>query len=120
MNPMEYVEKKKFKDKWEEYRYGGWRRTGKTFVSMETIIPPMPAKQSVLSAPDEKKFLSTRDEIEKKVKEIGTKLEEEKTKFENTLAAKKASLATGDGSAPVPTKGLTDKFKEVTELKKER
>jgi hypothetical protein len=121
MNPMEYVEKRQFKDKWEEYRLGGWRRTGKTYVTMETIIPAMPAKHQILTAPDEKKFITNRDEIEKKIKDVSATLEEKKTQFEDTLAAKKASLASGNGdSAPVPSKGLTEKFKEMKTLKAQR
>jgi hypothetical protein len=40
---MEFVEKKKFKSKWEEYRFGNWRKgSGKTFVTLETVIPEQP------------------------------------------------------------------------------
>jgi hypothetical protein len=113
---MEFVEKRKFKDKWEEYRHGEWKRTGKTYVTMETVIPERPTK--LLKAPDEKAFHTSRDEIEKKIKDIGAALEEKKTVFEDTLAAKKASLAKGNGDAgPVPTKGLTEKFNQMKVMK---
>ena len=54
-NPMEYKEKRKFKSKWEEYRHGDWRKgSGKTYVTLETVIPEMPAK--LLQLPDEATF----------------------------------------------------------------
>jgi hypothetical protein len=56
-NPMDYVEKRKFKSKWEEYRHGDWRKgSGKTFVTLETEIPVMPEK--LLLPPEEKTFVS--------------------------------------------------------------
>jgi len=70
-----------------------------------------------LTAPDEKTFHLKRDDIEKKIKEVGSILDEKKTQFEDTLAAKKASLASGGDSAPVPTKGLTEKFNQMKVLK---
>lgn len=75
---MEFVETKKFKDKWEEYKGGDWRRLGKTFVTMDTVIPPMPTGKEILQAPNETKFMTTRNEIEDKIKNFGAKLEEEK------------------------------------------
>ena len=52
---MEYKEKRKFKSKWEEYRHGDWRKgSGKTYVTLETVIPEMPAK--LLQLPDEATF----------------------------------------------------------------
>lgn len=54
-NPFEFKEKKKFKSKWEEYRWGDWRKgTGKTYVTLETVIPELPAKE--ITAPDEAAF----------------------------------------------------------------
>ena len=56
-NPMEYKEKRKFKSKWEEYRHGDWRKgSGKTFVTLETVIPEMPEKLMV--PPEEKTFVA--------------------------------------------------------------
>ena len=56
-NPMEFVEKRKFKSKWEEYRHGDWRNgSGKTFVTLETVIPETPEK--LLKPPEEKAFHS--------------------------------------------------------------
>jgi len=52
---MEYKEKRKFKSKWEEYRHGDWRKgSGKTYVTLETVIPEQPAK--LLQLPDEATF----------------------------------------------------------------
>jgi hypothetical protein len=52
---MEFVEKRKFKSKWEEYRHGDWRRgSGKTYVTLETVIPETPEK--LLKPPEEKAF----------------------------------------------------------------
>lgn len=43
MSPLDFKEKKKFKSKWEEYRFGDWRKgSGKTFVTLETVIPEVP------------------------------------------------------------------------------
>ena len=53
---MEFKETKKFKNKWEEYRFGDWRRDGmsKTYVTLETVIPPLP--ENPLPPPDEDVF----------------------------------------------------------------
>lgn len=81
---MEFVEKRKFKSKWEEYRHGDWRRgSGKTFVTLETAIPEMPEK--LLMPPEEKAFVSKQQEIEDKIKEITTGLDEKKTQFDEIL-----------------------------------
>lgn len=38
---MDFKETKVFKNKWEEYRFGDWRKDGfsKTYVTLETVIP---------------------------------------------------------------------------------
>jgi hypothetical protein len=52
---MDFKEKKKFKNKWEEYHYGEWKRgSGKTYVTLETVIPEPPAKP--IAAPDEANY----------------------------------------------------------------
>lgn len=67
---MEFKETKKFKSKWEEYRGGDWRRgSGKTYVTLETVIPEMPDK--LLTPPDEASFHKKLLEIEDKIKSIG-------------------------------------------------
>lgn len=84
---MDFKEKRKFKSKWEEYRHGDWRKgSGKTYVTLETVIPEMPAK--LLQLPDEGPFRKKQVEIEEKIKEITQTLDEKKTQFEETLHAK--------------------------------
>ena len=84
---MEFVEKKKFKSKWEEYRFGNWRKgSGKTFVTLETVIPEQP--KTLLQPPEEKTFQAKKKEFETKIKEINTGLDEKKTQFEEVLAQK--------------------------------
>jgi len=52
---MDFKEKRKFKTKWEEYRYGDWRKgSGKTFVTLETEVPAKPEK--ALQLPEEGVF----------------------------------------------------------------
>lgn len=81
---MEFKETKTFKSKWEEYRVGDWRKgAGKTFVTLETVIPAMPER--LLEAPDEGQFHRKLLEIENKIKDIGTGLEEKKVEFDETL-----------------------------------
>jgi hypothetical protein len=60
---MDFKETKKFESKWEEYRYGDWRKDGvsKTYVTLETIIPPLPEKP--LNPPDEEAFKKKQAEI---------------------------------------------------------
>ena len=65
-NPLDFKEKKKYKSKWEEYRFGEWRKgSGKTYVTLETEIPELP--QPIL-APDEAQFHKKQVEIEEKIK----------------------------------------------------
>lgn len=67
---MDFKEKKKFKSKWEEYSYGEWRRgSGKTWVTLETVIPTIPDNLNI-TAPDEAMFHKKQVEIEEKIKEI--------------------------------------------------
>jgi FlaA1/EpsC-like NDP-sugar epimerase len=59
---MDFKEKRKFKNRWEEYRFGDWRKgSGKTFVTLETEIPEQPEKPIV--APDDIKryFISPEE-----------------------------------------------------------
>jgi len=60
---MDFVEKKKFKSRWEEYRFGEWRKgAGKTFVTIDTVIPTLPEDPWV--APDETAFHKKQVDIE--------------------------------------------------------
>lgn len=66
---MDFKEKKKFKSKWEEYRFGEWRKgAGKTFVTIDTVIPSLPEKD--ITPPDEAAFHKKQVEIETKIKEL--------------------------------------------------
>lgn len=95
-NPMEFKETKKFKSKWEEYRLGDWRRgSGKTFVTLETVIPSMPDK--LLTPPDEDAFHKKLKEIEEKIKSIGQDLEDKKQEFDGKLKQKIEAQKSGDG-----------------------
>ena len=81
---MEFKEKRKFKNKWEEYRHGDWRKgSGKTYVTLETVIPEVPA--NLLKEPNEAEFRKKQSEFETKIKEINNSLEEKKTLFDDTL-----------------------------------
>lgn len=55
VNPMEIKEKRKFKNKWEEFKYGEWRKPRPSvYVTLETKIPEMP--EVILEKPDEKEL----------------------------------------------------------------
>jgi hypothetical protein len=75
---MDFKETKKFESKWEEYRYGDWRKEGisKTYVTLETIIPPLPEKP--LLPPDEEVFKKKQAEISQKIKDIFKNLDDRK------------------------------------------
>jgi len=75
---MDFKETKVFKNKWEEYRFGDWRRNGlaKTYVTLDTVIPPLP--ENPLPPPDEELFHKKLAEIESKIKLITKNLEEKK------------------------------------------
>ena len=115
---MDFKETKKFKSKWEEYRLGDWRRgSGKTFVTLETVIPPMPEK--LQSPPDEATFHKKLLEIEDKIKSIGQDLEDKKTEFDGKLQEKIQAQKAGDGG-PSPSKDINANFQRLAELKKQR
>lgn len=68
-NPTEFVETKKFKNKLDEFRNGDWRKgSGRTYVTLETEIPPMPTK--IIEKPDETKFRSKQFELTQKIDEL--------------------------------------------------
>jgi len=75
---MDFKETKVFKNKWEEYRFGDWRRNGlaKTYVTLDTVIPPLP--ENPLPPPDEELFHKKLADIESKIKLITKSLEEKK------------------------------------------
>jgi len=115
---MDFKETKKFKSKWEEYRLGDWRRgSGKTFVTLETVIPPMPEK--LQSPPDEAAFHKKLLEIEEKIKSIGQDLEDKKTEFDGKLQQKIQAQKAGEGGASA-AKDIGLNFQRLAELKKQR
>lgn len=115
---MDFKETRKFKSKWEEYRYGDWRRQrSNTYVTLETVIPDMPAKP--LQKPDEDAFQKKLKDIQDKIKEIGKSLDEKKSQFEETLQAKIHSQKEGEGGQ-VYSKEIGAKLKTVAELKKKK
>ena len=65
-SPMDFKETKKYKNKQEEWRHGDWRNaTGKTYVTLETVIPPMPEK--IAERPNEDNFRKKLHDIEAKI-----------------------------------------------------
>lgn len=76
---MDFKETKVFKNKWEEYRHGDWRRNSlaKTYVTLETVIPSLP--ENPLTPPDEEVFHKKLADIESKIKLITKSLEDKKT-----------------------------------------
>jgi len=84
---MDFKEKKKFKSKWEEYHYGEWKRgSGKTFVTLETVIPEIPEKK--IAAPDEANYRKKKQDIDDAISAINKSLNDKKTSFEEILASK--------------------------------
>jgi len=93
-NPFDFKEKKQFKSKWEEYRKGDWRRgTGKTYVTLETVIPELPEKE--ITAPDEAAFHKKQIEIENKIKDLIKNSAELRDKFQGLIDEKVNKRATG-------------------------
>ena len=89
-NPLDFKEKKKNKKKWEEYRFGEWRKgSGKTYVTLETEIPKLEDSKA-LQAPDEAAFHKKQVEIEDKIKAIYELFNTRKTKFSELYAQKDA------------------------------
>jgi len=86
---MDFKEKKKFKSKWEEYRFGEWRKgAGKTFVTLETEIPKLPEQD--ITAPDEAAFHKKQVEIDTQIKTIIKSLEDRKNTFKELIEQKQA------------------------------
>ena len=113
---MDFKEKRKFKSKWEEYRHGDWRKQrSNTYVTLETVIPELPSKP--LTPPDEETYKKKLKDLEDKIKDIGTTLDEKKVQFDEILSAKIASQKSGEGG-PIHSKEIGAKLKQLNELKK--
>ena len=111
---MDFKEKKKFKSKWEEYRYGDWRRgSGKTFVTLETVIPTVPDNQATL--PDEPTFHKKQVEIDAKIKELFKAMDDKKSQFGDLVDQKKTQRSGGQGYV---SNDMKEKFKRIGELNK--
>lgn len=88
-NPMNFTEKKTFRNKYEEWKYGDWKKgSGKTFVTLETEIPEPPKKQ--LEKPEEVNFHSKIADIDEKIKVIDASLKEKEENFKLTLDNKRS------------------------------
>ena len=115
---MEFKEKKTFKNKYEEWKFGDWKKgSGKTYVTLETVIPPVPAK--LLTKPDEPTFLKKMTDIEDKIKEINASLQAKEDEFKEILDLKRVQVKAGD-TGVVVSKELGQKFAKMKQLKAER
>lgn len=126
-NPMDFKEKKKFKSKWEEYHYGEWKRgSGKTFVTLETVIPAPPEKP--IAAPDEAAYRKKKQDIDDSINGINTNLGDRKTQFEEVLAQKQAArgskqqaAADAEAKDTAPkARSLKEMFSRMGELNKQK
>lgn len=117
VNPCEIVETKTFKSKWEEWRFGDWKKPRPSvYVTLETEIPDMPT--DVLKPPDEKAYEAELKALEGKIKGVGKSLEEKKGNFDELLSAKHASQKGGDGQPVTPAIG--EKVKRIRELQAQK
>ena len=115
-NPMEFKESKKFKSKWQEYRYGDWRRgSGKTFVTIDTEIPTIPNNKVTL--PDEAAFHKKQVEIDAKIKELFKAMGDKSTQFGDLVDQKKTQRSGGQGYMSTDMK---EKFARINELNKQK
>lgn len=111
---MDVKETRNFKNKWEEFKFGEWRKLRPSvYVTLETEIPDMP--ENVLERPNEDEYQKNLKQLEGKIKDIGKSLEERKGTFDDVLAAKSASQKGPDG-APIVTKDIGAKLKKIKEL----
>jgi uncharacterized coiled-coil DUF342 family protein len=113
---LDFKEKKTFRTKWHEYRYGDWRKgSGKVFVTLETAIPELPKVE--VTAPDEAAFHKRQVEIDDKIKDIIKGLEERKVKFFELVDHKKAQR---QGRSAVMPKEMKEKFDRLGQLNKRK
>ena len=130
-NPMDFKEKKKFKSKWEEYHYGEWKRgSGKTFVTLETVIPAAPEK--AIATPDETNYRKKKQDIDDAISGINKGLDDKKTQFEGILSQKQAARGAGQQAAAAEEKegepveaapksqSLKELFNRMGELQKQK
>lgn len=105
-SPLEFKETKKFKTKAEEFHHGEWRKPlPKTYVTLETEIPEVPAK--LTPQPDETTFRKNLLEIDNKINELKTKLHEKIGNIAETKKQKSQTTESGEQSGnPVELKKL--------------
>lgn len=84
---MDVKETRNFKNKWEEFKFGEWRKLRPSvYVTLETEIPEKPDK--IIERPNEDAYQKKLKELEGKIKDIGKNLEEKKSNFDAVLSAK--------------------------------
>jgi len=87
-NPFDFKEKKKFRSVKEEYHYGEWRRLQSVYVTLETPIPELPAKE--ITTPDEAAFHKKQIDLENKIKDHYNNVNSLKEQFQELVDQKKA------------------------------
>tara|TARA_B110000285_G_C15058578_1_gene581020 strand:- start:250 stop:747 length:498 start_codon:yes stop_codon:yes gene_type:complete len=116
---LDFKEKKKFKSKWEEYHHGDWKRgSGKTYVTLETVIPEAPP---AIPEPAEADYRKKKQDIDDRIKEINDSINEKKSQFDEILEKKHQhrsgqNQTEGDEEAPVKTMNMKEKFARMKEL----
>jgi hypothetical protein len=116
ISPFDIVETRKFENKWEEYRYGKWRKgSGKTFVTLETVIPEVPKNK--IEAPDEAAFHKRQTEIQNKIKDMFKELGDQTEKFSTIVEQKRA---TNKGQSALESGNIKTKLNRLSELNRMR
>lgn len=86
VNPMDFVETKKFKSKRDEFYEGDWKKQKqKTFVTLETEIPELPKG---IEEPNEAAFKKKLDEIFSKIKDLGGTIRDKNSQFGELIEQK--------------------------------
>lgn len=116
LNPFDFKEKKKFKNKQEEYRHGDWRRMPSVYVTLETPIPELPAKE--IATPDEAAFHKKQIELENKIKDHYKNADDLKEKFTELVDQKKAQREGKKTYEPKETRDKRQRFNHVNNEKK--
>lgn len=111
-SPFDFKDKRQYKNKWEEYRFGQWRKEQrKTYVTLETVIPELPEKK--IEAPDEAAFHKKQVEMDNKIKDLYKDVDELKGKFSGFLEQKQAS---NQGKTPIANGGNGNKISRLKQL----
>lgn len=79
VNPMDFKEKRQFRNKAEEFFKGDWRKPQpSTYVTLETVIPSLP---KAIAQPDEATFLKRQVELDEKIQALKKGIEDKQSKF---------------------------------------